>query len=55
LNEDAIELENCLRELNELCESVAPLSIDFRNVIGVKLALENMRQRKLEQTEEQGK
>jgi hypothetical protein len=39
-NPDGLALEACVQELQELCASVLPLSIDFRNVIGVKEALE---------------
>ena len=48
-NEDGILLEACVKELQELCQSVLPLSIDFRNVIGIKQALEIRRLAKKEQ------
>lgn len=48
-NEDGILLEACVKEIQELTESVRPLSIDFRNVTGVRLALEIRRLAKKEQ------
>jgi len=39
LNEDGMVLEACVKELQELCQSVLPLSIDFRNVSGVRQAM----------------
>lgn len=46
-------LEKCVAELRELCASVLPLSIDFRNVIGIKQALEVRRLAKKEQDQQQ--
>jgi hypothetical protein len=48
-NQDGEMLEQCVGELQELCASVHPLSIDFRNAIGVKQALEIRRLAKKEQ------
>lgn len=47
-NEDGMALEAWVKELQELCRSVLPLSIDFRNVVGVKQALETRRRAELE-------
>ena len=51
-NEQGSALEACIKEIQELCRSVLPLSIDFRNVTGVKQALEMRRHAKLEQVSE---
>jgi hypothetical protein len=44
--EHLAHLERGMRELHELVDSVAPVSIDFRNVLGVKAALEQRRAQK---------
>lgn len=50
-NRDGLALEAFVKEIQELCASVLPLSIDFRNVTGVRQALENRRRKKLEISE----
>ena len=52
-NKDGTALEAWIKELQELCASVLPLSIDFRNVIGVKQALEIRRLATKEQDQQQ--
>ena len=45
-NEVGTMLEEHIRELQELVESYKPISIDFRNVTGVQLALHQRRNNK---------
>jgi hypothetical protein len=52
LNQDGEMLEKCVGELHELRASIHPLSIDFRNVIGVQQALEIRRLAKKEQDQQ---
>jgi hypothetical protein len=51
-NRHGIALEACVKEIQELVQSTLPLSIDFRNVTGVKQALETRRLAKKEQVAE---
>lgn len=48
-NQEGEVLEAWIKELQELCRSMLPLSIDFRNVTGIKQVLHNRRQAKKEQ------